>query len=611
MTSVETNSETTDTSKTSHDVIDEANKEVNKHAEAEVGGSYKFVEAKVSGGIAEKVGSSSKDTKTNLNETMAKTASKIKHDTKVTVSTESESTYEDTSAAELVNPNDEMAITYVYSRLQQQFWVTTEVGGVDSVVFVPQAVPAWEDIDEDWVRGRGDVLARALLDPSYAGILAAIRSEPSGLAYTATGVYDDAARAGINAAKDYQAFSGGGAMPDLLASGQMYYERDFERRNNREFDNKRRAHQAEALLLHIRRNILHYMRALWADEDYDQRLQRYSKMRVPTAWVFVPHVPTSAPATPMETEGVFMPVAGSARPLTDVIDPIGPIGYWFNCAIYRVRDDVRQVNLHQALAYLRAAYTKFTCEAKTSAGSGVTVRLPVAYAPRSFSDTFDITYRSARGKWLLSRAGKPENEWFELFPLADGGFDVRGVRIWVDGQPADHATVTVSVRSTGELEDPHLRLLRLTRPLPASADEAALFSDDLLAEMLRVLPGLAGPGQLPAQPSWGALSDTRKQQFREAYHRFLLLSESGRLIPLDTANLVLDLDPGASPALEPFKRLHRFVDVVKEVEEYEHRHLENVRRAALLDVGRLSDPDIERVTVVGDGVSLKDLVITP
>lgn len=610
--SFETSSESNTTNKTTSEVIDEASSKLNAHVEAEAGVDiFTLVKAKVSAGLAMELASSSKQTKGRLNELMEKTASRMKRDTKVTVAMESEQTFEETRSSELTNPNDEVAVTYLYHRLQQRYWVSTEVAEVHSVVFVPEPLPAWEDIDEAWVREHGDILAVALLDPTFGPTLAAIRKEPADLAYAPTPVFTSAANAGISAATAYRTFTGG-AMPDMLASGQEPFERDYERRNNLAMEQARRRHQSEALLMHIRRNILHYMRAIWTSEDYDQRMQRYSRMRVPTTWRFVPRSPLPAgagPASPLEVEGVFMPDSASARALSDVIDPIGPIGFLFNCAIYRLRDDPKLVNLHQALAYLRAAYMRFAVTVTPSAGSGVTVRQVVAAAPRSFSADYTITYRSGRTKWLVPVPGRNEGDWIEVPVLPSGSLDVLGLRIWLDGTPANQATLTIRVRAGGDLEDPHFRLAQILHPLPAPADEALIFSDDLLRQMCDVLPEITPPGASPL--TWNTLTDAQKQAFRAHYHRYWVLYESGRLVTLDTTNLVLDLELGNNPILEPFKRLHRYVDVMKEYEELWRRTLDNTRREALLTSGRFGDPDIDRVTFVGARADIEDVVALP
>jgi HNH/Endo VII superfamily nuclease toxin with a HHH motif len=187
----ETSAEESSSSKDTTEVVNEATKKVNKHAEAEVSGGYPpFFSAKVSGGIAEDTGSSSKQTQSSLNEMMQKTASRMKRDSKVTVSVEGESTFEQVGSSELVNPNDEVAVTYLYHRLQQRFWVSTQIDEVNSVVLVPEPVPDFDEVDEDWVRAHGEILAGALLEPSFAGTLAAIRAEPADLRYLSTTVFD-------------------------------------------------------------------------------------------------------------------------------------------------------------------------------------------------------------------------------------------------------------------------------------------------------------------------------------------------------------------------------------------------------------------------------------
>ena len=71
---------------------------------------------------------------------------------------------------------------------------------------------------------------------------------------------------------------------------------------------------------------------------------------------------------------------------------------------------------------------------------------------------------------------------------------------------------------------------------------------------------------------------------------------------------VLPAQISTTPALEPFKRLHRYLDVRKAYEELRRSALDNTRRQALQDKGSLGDPDIERVTLVGARSDLKDVI---
>ena len=608
--SFETSSESSTSTKDTAEVVSEASEKMNMHAEAEVSGGFgPFAQAKISGGISQDLASSSRQTKNRLNEVMQKTAGRMKRDTKVTVSTESEENYEVSRSSELVNPNDEVAVTYLYHRLQQRYWVSTRIAEVHSVVFVPERLPEPNDIDENWIARNADTLAGALLDNGFAGILNTIRKEPPTLSPAFSSAFQRAADTAITATDNFRNYTGQGTMPDFLTSGQQFHERDMERRNAFSMDRARRQHQADALIAHIRRHILHYMRAIWRAEDYDQRMQRYNRLRVPTRWYFVPRAPRvtgAPPATPLQVDGFYVADDSSARPLTEVIDPIGPIGYLFNCAIYRLRDDDRLANTHQALAYLRSHYVRFSVQCTPSAGAGVTVRQAVARAPQSFSSDYVLTYRQQSGKWLLPIPNRSEGDWFEAPKLEDGSIEILGIRIWIDGTPADRAELKIAVRVTSELEDPQVRHTMLQYPLPIHSDEPGFFTANILATMADLLPPVATA--LAGTHDWAQLTETQRAVVRAYYHEWIVLRDSGRLVPIETSNVLLDLEVGPSPILEPFKRLHRYIDVMREYEIMRKNNLENSRREALLQAGRLGDPEIERVSVVSSDPSLAQLV---
>jgi len=227
-----------------------------------------------------------------------------------------------------------------------------------------------------------------------------------------------------------------------------------------------------------------------------------------------------------------------------------------------------------------------------SAAAGVTVTSAVAEAPVHFDDRFALLWREARSQWLESRPGVAEDKWLVAPARADGSLDWRGIRIWLTGQPADGATIDVHAQVTADLQDPHVRSLRIRRPLPPPDQDGTVFTDERLTDMAAILPGLPPPSK------WSELDEATKARYRQAYHRYLALRETGRVVALDTANLVIDIETGAAVALEPFKRLHRYLDVLKAQEEYRRGQLDNARREALLGAGRLGDPDIEHLTVV-------------
>ena len=115
-------------------------------------------------------------------------------------------------------PADPDAASYVYSRLQNRYEVLTRPAEIQNVVLVAEKLPAPAEIDVSWVRRYSWILSRVLLDESLRGALDTIREEA--------------------------------AAPNA--------ERD-------------------RLCEHVRANIHHYQRAIWQQEDPQQRSMRYRK----------------------------------------------------------------------------------------------------------------------------------------------------------------------------------------------------------------------------------------------------------------------------------------------------------------------------------------------
>jgi hypothetical protein len=605
--STETTTEASSVTRESSDVVEEASKSLKWHVDVEASASYGFGSGSVKSGVAGETASSSKDTKSRLNEAMEKTSSRMRRDMKVVVSTERSVTEEITQASEITNPNDEVAVTYVYSKLQRQYEIQTKLAEVQSVVFIPERIPAWNEIDEGWVRRHDWILNKVLLDSSFEEDLAEIAREPEDVAFTDTDdVIAGAAKNARDAISEYKTYTGG-TLPDLFSSVQSGYERSMERTRGVELNRRRRSQRSERFLRHVRENILHYMRAIWSAEDADQRLRRYSRMLVGTRWTFSPTSPPDPTNPELEVAGEFLPdlSPSSLRPLTDVINPAGPVGYAGNYAVYYLKSDPTLLDLNQALTLVRSHYVRFDVTVSDQQGNPVAVRQAAAVSPRYRDTTYEL--KRTAGGWTATegRSGLPVDA-LDLDGGTGASFD--GLTVRFDATPGNGTTFQVRLLATGLLEDPELRLLRLLQPLPKGADAATFFSPELLADMATYVPELAV--QLPADLSggWGSTSTEARETARRSYHMYLLLKEHTRRFLLETNNLLVDLEVGQTPGLELFKRLHRVVDVLKEVEEASRRSLENARRRGRLEDQDYADPDIEQVTVIGGADELRAIV---
>ena len=314
------------------------------------------------------------------------------------------------------------------------------------------------------------------------------------------------------------------------------------------------------------------------------------------------------------------------RPLSEIINPAGPIGFACNYAIYYLKSNAALVNLNSAISQLRSHYVLHRVNitpSENNQGNAQVIQLAFKHVTyqdfelelKTMDNTTKLVMRSSAGEsareFTADNLGKP----FDSFA------GILGLRLMIDSEtgtmPSPGDKWFVNIETTEFLEDPELRQLKWDKALPPIDSEAGLFTETVLAEMAEHLPEVAdrlraeaiGQG-LPedTQLSWAELSNETRVFIRGQYHRYLLIRRYTRMFPVDSNNLLLDLELGKTPALEEFKRLHRYVDVLKAVEEQQRLDLENERREKLLEEERLGDPDIEKVTVIGTASELEPVV---
>jgi hypothetical protein len=302
------------------------------------------------------------------------------------------------------------------------------------------------------------------------------------------------------------------------------------------------------LFQHIRDNILYYCRAIWAHEDQDQRLLRYKKegRRVPIEWQA--EVPPAIGVTPSVME--FSPT-GLTVPLWELIDPTGPIGYAGNYAVFGLRplpnrnDDV---------------------EIHISDGAPFHFRWLVS---------LNFVLNEMRRPYLGDKntcAGKYEGKFLD--PA------LRGFCNQVQGK-------TFEKLKDDEVWDLASYLPRL---------EEKLFETDTEGNI--VLDARGQPRILR-----NTNNDLQKPPIAEDYAEYLYRKNGTRRFLVDSNNLYLSIRTSEGAALEPFKRAHRYIDVLKAYEELGSMELKNRRRATHINQANEYDPDIEKVIIVGDGAS--------
>jgi len=92
---------------------------------------------------------SSDDIKKAFHEAVFKSAQEYKNETTTEVTSEETEDFETTEVTEISNPNDEIAVTFLFYELQRRYRVTEMIHQLRPVVFVAQEMPEPHEIDED------------------------------------------------------------------------------------------------------------------------------------------------------------------------------------------------------------------------------------------------------------------------------------------------------------------------------------------------------------------------------------------------------------------------------------------------------------------------------
>ena len=516
----------------------------------EAGASAKVYSAKVTQDDAR----TSSDTKQSFREEVRRATSEYESNRSMEVSYETSTEITTQEGGKLVNPNSELAVTYLFYELQRRFLVSERIQQITPVVLVAQPVPKPSDIDVKWLLQYDWILRRALLDSSFEDAFKYLTEDLIGEEFSvsilkrqvdAQQIVVDKLTGNLALAKNdvqtrYAALqraltagsdANGGMFAFLDGLAQTLFGKDFnadtaqlreqmardayDRAEDTVRDLEDQLKQEATLLstmtdkwvtaqksyldktvdidrlrLHVKQNILYYMHAIWDHEPPDQRYFRLHQVPVP--------------------------VLSGNLTYSVVAD---------NTAIPMPPDWVVPTEV-QAKANITA--------------DGSTVPL-VQVAD------------------LDNPLGYKGN--YMVFPLTEQNIVTQYMMV-------------PYVNAASGIQDPD-QVSNLTR---AELDEyvCCLKKNMAPADLDTLLPGInAAYARL--------LSDPR-------------LVEEEIVVPTDS--LYIEALPSPQPVLEDFQLMHRAADVEKVLVDNARAQLDNVRRAARILKGDLADPEIDRKVLV-------------
>ncbi len=164
-------SESQDTSRADSEIVQEAQSKTNFKLSARGGLRLKVLDFGADTSTEQDSGQSSKEAKRAFREAVLKSAEEYKSERSVEITTSESVDTEAEMTGEISNPNDELAVTYLFYELQRRYRVREFLHRATPVVLVAQELPAPHQITEGWLVAHDWILRRVLLDDSFAPAL--------------------------------------------------------------------------------------------------------------------------------------------------------------------------------------------------------------------------------------------------------------------------------------------------------------------------------------------------------------------------------------------------------------------------------------------------------
>src|SRR5262249_1277536 len=164
--------ETSETNRAEQEIVNKASSKIGLSLKSEGKVDFEIYGGTLTTGFQQDSDKSVSDTKKSFRESVFKSAQEFKNEKTTEITTEQTQEYESVETTEISNPNDEIAVTYLFYELQRRYRLFERLYRVEPVVLVAQEFPRPEDIDPAWLVRHDWILRRAILDDSFLPVLA-------------------------------------------------------------------------------------------------------------------------------------------------------------------------------------------------------------------------------------------------------------------------------------------------------------------------------------------------------------------------------------------------------------------------------------------------------
>ncbi len=151
------------TSRAESDIVAKAHEKSNFNMSVNV--SYSGFSSQV--GFVKDAEKETTQNRKDFREAVIKSAQEYKEERSIQIDTEESFDSEYNESGTIVNPNDELSVTYLFYELQRRYRVSEQLYRVMPVVMVAQEVPAPHQITKAWIITHDWIINRVLLDDSF------------------------------------------------------------------------------------------------------------------------------------------------------------------------------------------------------------------------------------------------------------------------------------------------------------------------------------------------------------------------------------------------------------------------------------------------------------
>ena len=508
---------------------------------------------------------SSQETRQFMREGVRRAAQEAKSSsrTEITTSESIESFSEE--SGKIVNPNEELPVTYLFYELQRRFQVSERLHRMVPVVMVARSVPGPEQITRAWLFAHGWILRRVLKDEQFGASLGYLLHESAGvearlaqqqvhrdgLRRLVSRLSDEVERLARDTATRYGAVTR--AFQTLLRAQTADANEGFLER------------AAEAVLGDDSSVEAARLREQMAREAHEQalRAERDARDRLTNA------------ASSLETA-----TKEHADSLARFRDS--------ELAVRRLRIHVKQHILH----YMRAIWNAEDRDQR-------------------YFELHSVRVPRLAGHLDYRLVETPEAA--PVPPLWQPPYTIEATLV---PENVDPMSETVRLGDVADLEHPigykgnfmvfplrQHNVLTKYLALPYLDNRDGACDPDLLANYTptEIVAYADAARQALPRAEFAALLP-KIHALLEALDDRAFPSEEEVVVP--TGSTFIEALPGTRPVLEDFRLLHRAVDVARVAAEVRRLELDNLRRVARIRGGQLEDPDIETMVAAPPGTDV-------